>query len=353
MNEPSPHTTKPLAPRRLLVTGGAGFIGSHLVERLVARGDDVTIVDDLSTGRESNIAAVIDRVRFLKRGLAEAMPALGDEHFDGIYHLAAAVGVKLVLEKPIESIETNVDLTAALLRFAAKRGPDGSPCPTLIASSSEVYGKPDHEVFSEDDDAVYGPTTITRWSYALSKALDEHLALAHHAAGTVPVVVVRFFNTVGPRQIGRYGMVLPRFVAAALAGDDLEVYGDGSQSRCFCDVRDSASALPKLLDDPGCHGRVFNLGSDSPIRIGDLARDVVRLTESTSSIRHVPYDDAYPAGFEDLKHRRPGLTRVRDAIGFEASTPLDQTILDLADEIRGGSVDSIATRPAAQTGEQP
>lgn len=352
MNDHRPHTTEPHAPRRLLVTGGAGFIGSHLVERLVARGDHVTIVDDLSTGRVSNLAAIRDRVRFINQGLAEAMPALEAEHFDGIYHLAAAVGVKLVLEQPIESIETNVDLTAALLRFAANRGPDGSPCQTLIASSSEVYGKPDHEVFSEDDDAVYGPTTITRWSYALSKALDEHLALAHHAAGTVPVVVVRFFNTVGPRQIGRYGMVLPRFVAAALAGDDLEVYGDGTQSRCFCDVRDSASALPKLLDDPACHGRVFNLGSDRPVRIGDLARDVVRLTASTSAIRHVPYDDAYPAGFEDLKHRRPGLTRVRDAIGFEARTPLDQTILDLAEEIRGGPAVPTPAESTTRTGEQ-
>lgn len=330
---------------RVLVTGGAGFIGSHLVERLVERGDEVTVVDDLSTGRLENLSGVSGAIRIIQRDLADALPALAEEPFDAIYHLAAAVGVKLVLERPVESIETNVNLTSALLRFAARAGRGGSGCPTLIASSSEVYGKPDHQLFSEDDDTVYGPTTITRWSYALSKALDEHLALAHHASGDVPVVVVRFFNTVGPRQIGRYGMVLPRFVTAALAGEPLQVYGDGTQSRCFCDVRDVAAALPRLLQTPACRGRVFNLGSDRPVRIGDLAREVVRLTASGSPIRHIPYDDAYPAGFEDLRHRRPSLDRVRAAIGFEATTSLEQTILDLAQSIRSAPATAHEGKP--------
>lgn len=312
---------------RTLVTGGAGFIGSHLVEHLVARGDAVTVVDDLSTGIESNLDAVRDRVNFIRSDLAAAIPVLATlPPFDRVYHLAAAVGVDLVLTDPVRAIEINVESTAALLRHLTGHA---SP-PTLIASSSEVYGKPGTSVFSENDDALYGATTVTRWSYAHAKALDEHLALGYHATRGLPTVIARFFNTVGPRQRGTYGMVVPRFVQAAIEAKPLRVFGDGRQSRCFCDVRDIAPALPRLLDSPACHGRVFNLGSDRETTIHDLAETVVRTLGSRSVIQTVPYSDAYPAGFEDLRQRRPDLARVREAIGFTPTIPLERTIADIA-----------------------
>ncbi|MEO1583884.1 MAG: NAD-dependent epimerase/dehydratase family protein [Planctomycetota bacterium] len=317
-----------------LVTGGAGFIGSHLIERLLHAGDRVTVVDNLSTGRRTNLPSH-PALTFIEADLAEVLPELATRvgPVDEIYHLAAAVGVKLVMDKPAESIETNVALTADLLTAAQTAGPGGGPARTLIASSSEVYGKGTGEVFSEDDDVVYGPTTVTRWSYAASKALDEHLALAHHRDRGLPVAVVRFFNTVGPRQVGEYGMVLPRFVEAALADEPLTVFGDGSQSRCFADVRDVVTALPKLLRKDASLGRVFNLGADTPITIRELAETVIRVTESASSIVTMPFDAAYPHGFEDLKRRRPDLSRIRAAVGFEPKTPLEATIADLASSI--------------------
>lgn len=327
-------------PRRVLVTGGAGFIGSHLVDLLVARGDRVTVIDDLSTGRASNLRAAeaSGKVTLLRGDVGEVLGSLGSEHrFDQIYHLAAAVGVQLVMNEPIRSIETNVEHTARVLRFALSCSRSGGPTPILIASSSEVYGKGIKNPFAEDDDVVYGPTTITRWSYACSKAIDEFLALAHARQHDLPVIVARFFNTVGPRQVGDYGMVLPRFVAAALAGRDLEVHGDGSQSRCFCDVRDVAGVLPVLLGNQSCRGRVFNIGSDRVISIRELADLVVRETRSSSSVRLVPYSQAFPPGFEDLAMRRPDLSRIRAAVGFEPRIPLDRTVRDLADQIRAGS----------------
>lgn len=326
--------------RRALVTGGAGFIGSHLVERLLARGDAVTVVDNLSTGRRENLPESHPLLRFIEADLAEALPALGrGETFDEIYHLAAAVGVKLIVDEPIASIDTNIEQTAALFRFAAARhgaGREGKPVRVLMASSSEVYGKSGKAPFSEDDDVVYGPTTVARWSYACSKAIDEHLAIAYHRRHGLASVVVRFFNTVGPRQVGTYGMVLPRFVQAALDGRDLVIHGDGSQTRCFGDVRDLSAALPKLMASQACHGRVFNLGSDRPISIAALAELVVRVLGSTSAIRRIAYEEAYGAGFEDLRQRQPDLRRVREAIGFEASTPLERTIVDIADTMRHG-----------------
>lgn len=325
-------TTSPGGPRRTLVTGGAGFIGSHLVERLVQRGDEVVVVDDLSTGRACNLEPSLHALRFVEADLAAALPALAGERFDEIYHLAAAVGVDLVLADPIGSIERNIGLTGEVLRFAEANGHPR----VLVASSSEVYGKPGTLVFSEEDDVHYGPTTVTRWSYACSKAVDEFLAIAYHERRGTPTVVVRFFNTVGPRQVGTYGMVLPRFVASALAGDPLRVFGDGAQTRCFCDVRDVAGALPALLAQRACHGRVFNLGSDRPISIGDLAELVIDTLASGSAIEKVPYTDAYPGGFEDLRHRRPDLSRVREAIGFEPGTPLERTIRDVAEWVRRG-----------------
>lgn len=333
-------------PRRVLVSGGAGFVGSHLADVLLARGDLVTIVDNLSTGRRTNLPAAHERLRFFEASLGDALHAFGPgETFDEIYHLAAAVGVKLVMERPIESIETNVEQTAAMLRFALKRGPGGRPAPTLITSSSEVYGKPQKERFSEDDDVVYGPTSVTRWSYACSKAIDEYLALAHHRQSGLPVTVVRLFNTVGPRQLGEYGMVLPRFVAAALKNEDLIVHGDGAQTRCFCDVRDVARTLPALLREPKCHGRVFNVGSDLSISIAALAETVIRTLGSKSKVARLAYADAFAGavngtaknaggeggtGFEDLRHRGPNLDRVRAAVGFSPQFTLEQTIRDIA-----------------------
>lgn len=328
----------PRATARTLVTGGAGFIGSHLADRLLAAGREVVVIDNLSTGRRSNLPEHHERLTFIESDLGPLVPELGHTAelgpFDEIYHLAAAVGVQLVMEKPAEAIETNVTLTAELLSAARFTGPRGSASRVLIASSSEVYGKGVGEVFSEEDDVVYGPTTVTRWSYAASKALDEHLALAYHRQSALPVVIARFFNTVGPRQVGTYGMVLPRFVEAALAGKPLRVFGDGNQSRCFCDVRDVVGVLPGLLARPECHGRVFNVGSDRPITINELAETVIRTLGSRSTLEHVPYSDAYPEGFEDLRRRRPDLARLREAVGFDASVPLETTIQDLAQSLR-------------------
>lgn len=335
MKTPSPNN-----PKRVLVTGGAGFIGSHLVERLVARGDRVTVIDNLSTGRESNLASVAGSVRLIQGDLSRVLASMGpEETFDELYHLAAAVGVRLVLEDPIGSIETNVGGTSAALEFAQTHGKPR----TLIASSSEVYGKPNTGVFSEEDDSLYGPTTTTRWSYAAAKALDEHLALAYDRLRDVPTTVCRFFNTVGPRQVGEYGMVVPNFVAAAMKNEPLTVYGDGEQSRCFCDVRDVADALPRLLETPGSRGRVFNVGSDTPVSIGELAELVVETLGSDSAIKKVPYSDAYPSGFEDLRQRRPDLTRVRDLIGFAPTIGLTQTVRDLAAQM-SPSADANAQR---------
>jgi len=314
--------------RCTLVSGGAGFIGSHLVEELLARGDRVTVVDNLSTGRRANLPPEMPGVRFIEADLRDALEAFGrGEVFDEIYHLAAAVGVKLVVDDPARAIETNVEQTSAILRFARDRS---GPVPVLIASSSEVYGKSAKDVFSEDDDVVYGPTTVARWSYAYGKAIDEHLALAYCRDRGVPTVVARFFNTVGPRQVGDYGMVLPRFVGAALHNRPIEVHGDGRQSRCFCDVRDVAAVLPRMLGAQGCRGRVFNIGSDRPVTIRELADMVVRVTGSSSAVRLVPYRDAFGPGFEDLRQRRPDLSRIRGAVGFEPRFTLEQTVRDVA-----------------------
>lgn len=322
------------AHTRVLVTGGAGFIGSHLVDHLLASGAEVTVIDDLSTGRRSNLPADVQGLRFIEGNLASELAKLpADERFDGIYHLAAAVGVKLVLDDPIGSIETNVEQAAALVRFAHERG----NIPTLLASSSEVYGKGTHSTFREDDDVVYGPTTATRWSYACSKAIDEYLALAYHAKHALPAVIVRFFNTVGPRQVGEYGMVLPRFVQRAMAGEPLQVYGDGTQTRCFCDVRDVVEALPRMLAQKSCAGRVVNVGCDRSISVRELAELVIAEVGSKSAIETVPYAKAYRQGFEDLGRRVPDLTRVRELVGFSPKFTLEQTIRDVAAWLAGES----------------
>jgi len=324
-----------------LVTGGAGFIGSHLVDRLLAAGCTVTVVDDLSTGLAANLPHSHERLTFIQRDVASAISAgLLPERVDEVYHLAAAVGVKLVIQHPIESIETNVGATSALLAHAAKAWPGTA---VFLASSSEVYGKATTPLFCEDDDVVYGPTTKARWSYAASKAIDEYLGLAYHQAGMLRVVIGRFFNTVGPRQVGQYGMVLPNFVRAALAGVPLEVYGDGLQSRCFCDVRDVVAAVPALLAQPNCHGRVFNIGSDKPITILALARLVIDTLGCPAKTTTIPYSAAYGAGFEDLRQREPSLERIAQAIGWRPTITLEQTILDLAAHQRSALAPAVPT----------
>jgi len=319
----------PPAERVCLVTGGGGFIGSHLVQRLVRRGDRVVVVDNFSTGRRSNLDDIPpDRVEVIAADVSEAIGQLNPGDFGEIYHLAAAVGVRLVIEQPIQTIETNVLETGAVLRFALH-----SRTPVFIASTSEVYGKSEKMPFAEDDDVVYGPTILHRWSYGCSKAIDEYLALAYHREHGLPVSIARLFNTVGPRQVGRYGMVLPRFVAAALAGAPLEVYGDGRQTRCFCDVRDAADLLCTMPSNARCVGRVLNVGRDEPIEIRDLARLIIDTLSSRSSIVYVPYEKAFGAGFDDLRDRRPDLRRLREATGFSPIIPLEQTIRDLAEEL--------------------
>jgi len=315
--------------RVCLVTGGAGFIGAHLVEHLAARGDRVVVVDNLSTGRRSNLAGVdAGRVTLIEGTVSQALSGLDPSGFDEIYHLAAAVGVRLVIRQPIGTIETNVLQTSAALEFAA-----AGSTPILVASTSEVYGKSAQLPFAEDDDVVYGPPTQPRWAYACSKAIDEFLALAYHKQRNLPAVVVRFFNIVGPRQVGQYGMVLPRFVAAALAGKPLEVHGDGRQTRSFCDVRDIVGVVAVLLADAGCAGGVYNVGSDEPVEIGALAELVRDTLGSRSQITRVPYEQAFGPGFDDLRHRRPDLTRLRRVTDFSPRFPLAQTIRDLADEL--------------------
>lgn len=318
----------------MLVTGGAGFIGSHLTSILLSRGDEVTVIDNLSTGRRGNLPPRHERLRFIEADLADALAAFGKgESFDEIYHLAAAVGVKLVMDDPIRAIETNVGRTIELFKFAATRSRTGAGVPTLVVSSSEVYGKGSRTPFSEDDDVVYGPTTVARWCYGASKALDEYLALAYHRQHALPAVVVRLFNTVGPGQVGEFGMVVPRFVRSALAGEAIEVYGDGSQTRCFCDVRDIAGAMPRVLGEPRCLGRVFNLGSDRSLSIRELAEMVIKVVGSRSQVKLIPYSQAYAPGFEDLRDRKPDLSRIREAIGFAPRWSLEETIRDVADLI--------------------
>ncbi len=308
----------------ILITGGAGFIGSYLTKHLLKQEHNVVIVDDLSTGRRENVSDVLGKTCQLL--VQTASTAVSDvqwvAQFDQIYHLAAAVGVRLIVDEPAKSIETNIIETSAVIKAAA-----ASSTPLLITSSSEVYGKSDRVPFSEDDDVTYGSTTFSRWSYAASKAIDEFLALAYHKQSALPVVLVRLFNTVGPGQLGQYGMVIPRFIKNALANMPIEIYGDGSQSRCFCHVTDIVHALPQLLSDPKCAGRVFNLGSDEEITIEQLADQIISMTQSKSKKIFVPYEQAYQTQFDDLPRRVPNLTRVKQAIGFQPTYNLD-TILE-------------------------
>ncbi|RME93765.1 MAG: NAD-dependent epimerase/dehydratase family protein, partial [Verrucomicrobia bacterium] len=310
--------------QRFVVTGGAGFIGSHLVERLLAEDARVTVIDDLSTGSLDNLAAVANEPRLevltcrvsdcrdLGRLVAEAR---------AVFHLAAAVGVRMAVEQPRRTIETNLDETEAVLRAAVERR-----TAVLLTSSSEVYGKSQKEEFDEEDDLLIGPPRLARWSYACSKLMDEFLALAYAGEFGLPVVITRLFNTVGPRQTGSYGMVLPRFIEAARAGRPLEVHGDGRQTRCFCHVADTVEALVRLERAPAARGGVFNVGGTEEVTILELARRVVRLLGSRSPVKLVPYEEAYPPGFEDLRRRRPRVARLQAVTGFAPATPLDEII---------------------------
>jgi nucleoside-diphosphate-sugar epimerase len=318
-----------------LVTGGAGFIGSHLVESLLADGRRVLVLDDLSTGDAANLDAVRDHphLRVVIESIAnEARLAELLEEADEVYHLAAVVGVRLVLEDPDRTVATNVGPTEVLLHRLASR-----PRPLFFASTSEVYGKTTRMPLAEDDDLVLGPTTRGRWIYACSKALDEYLALAHYRRSGLPVVVGRFFNVVGPRQIGRYGMVLPRFVDQALAGGPLVVHDDGRQVRCFAHVRDVVGAVRRLMACPEAAGRVFNLGSDVPVTIRQLAETVVRLINPALEIEHVPYEQAFAPGFEDIRCRVPDLARVRAAIGYRPQHSLDDIVREVVAWKRRGT----------------
>lgn len=307
-----------------LITGGAGFIGSHLTEHLLNAGQQVTVIDDLSTGRFQNIAHLENHPHFHYaiediRNI-HVMDRLVSE-CDVIYHLAAAVGVQKIISQPIDTIEINIGGTEVVLQTARRYRKK-----VLVASTSEVYGKGVRFPFSEDDDTLMGPTIRNRWSYAASKAIDEFLALAYHKEVDLPVVIFRLFNTVGPRQTGQYGMVLPRFVQAALAGQPITVYGDGQQSRCFGNVSDVVKAISSLSESPTAIGQLFNIGSQEEVTILELAERVKARTKSQSEIRFVPYDQAYETGFEDFRRRVPNLDKIEAAIGWQPTTPLDETI---------------------------
>ena len=314
---------------KVLITGGAGFIGSHLAEQHLRRGDEVYIIDDLSTGSVENIEHLKEFPGFhyhIDTVTNTQLTAELVDLCDAIYHLAAAVGVKLIVESPVRTIETNIRGTEVVLELAAKKRKR-----VLVASTSEVYGKREQVPFNEDDDLVMGATTKGRWSYACSKAIDEFLALAYWRERKLPTVIVRLFNTVGPRQTGQYGMVIPTFVKQALAGRPITVYGDGKQSRCFGYVGDIVGALMKLVDHEDAVGEVFNIGSNEEISIVELAQRVKELTRSSSEIVFVPYDEAYEEGFEDMPRRIPDIAKVDALIGFKPEMKLDgilQTVID-------------------------
>jgi UDP-glucose 4-epimerase len=314
------------------VTGGAGFIGSHLTEKLLERGDEVIVVDDESTGRFENLAAVHDHPR-----LTYVRGSIGDEplvhrvaaEVEQVYHLAAAVGVALIARQPIQTIERNIYPTQLLLDKIRTRVARGESVKVFLASTSEVYGKNPKPLWDEDDDLVFGSTTRARWSYGASKAIDEFLALACWRQSHMPVVIGRFFNVVGPRQSGAYGMVLPRFVQSALAGEPLVVHDDGRQVRCFAHVQDVIKTVIELMAEPDAVGRVFNIGSDDPVSILELAQRVVRIANSKSPIDFQSYTDAYDSDFEDVRRRVPNLARLRSTIDHQPAYDLDAIIREL------------------------
>jgi UDP-glucose 4-epimerase len=314
--------------RSALLTGGAGFIGSHLAESLLDQGIEVFVLDDLSTGSERNVAHLRDRRDFhlvvdsvLKTSVVNELV----HRCDVVFHLAAAVGVRLIVEEPVHTLVTNIQGTENVLEYCNRFGKR-----VLVASTSEVYGdRREPEALSEDSRRLYGPTTARRWAYAESKALDEFLALAYHQERGLDCVIVRLFNTVGPRQSGQYGMVIPRFVAAALAGRPLEIHGDGTQTRCFCHVRDTIRALQGLMDARATSGEIFNVGSTERVTIQELADRVRAVTGSQSDVSFVPYEEVYGQGIEDMLHRQPSIDKVSEAIGWTPERTLDDILRDV------------------------
>ncbi len=320
---------------KILITGGAGFVGSHLADKLIAEGHSITVIDDLSTGRYANIEHLEGHERFrliidtvMNQSLMEDL--IRDT--DRVFHMASAVGVRLIMEQPVKTIETIFHGTDVVLKFCSRYRK-----PVLIPSTSEVYGKGASVPFREEDDLLTGATDKHRWAYACAKTLDEFLALAHFKETRLPVVVVRLFNTVGPRQTGQYGMVVPRFVHAAMKNEPITIHGDGTQSRCFGHVLDVVEGLTKVLDTPACLGQVINLGNDEETSIKQLAEKAIELTGSTSELHFVSYDEAYGEGFEDMQRRVPSLDKARRMIGYQPTRSLADIINDVIREAKGSS----------------
>lgn len=317
---------------QVLVTGGAGFVGSHLVDHLLEDEQiKVVVLDDFTTGVKSNLEHItIDRVTIEQVDVRNAdivTPYV--EEADEVYHLAAAVGVKKIVERPLESLKTNLDATENVLQAASS---DGTP--VFLASSSEIYGRAGEEPLSENHDRILGPVTTTRWSYATAKAADEFMALGYHDQHNLPVVIGRFFNIVGPRQTGQYGMVVPRFVAQALAGDTITVYGDGTQSRSFSHVQDTVEIIVELMQTPEAIGEVFNIGAPSPTTINELADRVIELIGSNSDITHIPFEEVYGPDFEEPSHRIPDVSKLRDTLGRVPEDDLDRILTDVIEEAK-------------------
>ena len=311
---------------KYLVTGGAGFIGSHLVEKLISRGDQVVVFDNLSTGSASNLSGAKGKIKFEQGNILDraVIDKLVSES-DFVVHLAAALGVFNIVNKPLESLKTNLQGSEVVLEACDKYRK-----PVLIASTSEIYGKNDKVPLNEEDDRIIGHPLKSRWSYSEAKAVDESLAYFYYLENKLPIRIVRFFNTVGPRQIGHYGMVVPRFVSAALKNEPLSVYGSGDQIRCFCHVNDAVRALLLGMDSAKAIGEVFNVGNNQQISILELAKKVIEITGSTSAIEKISYDKAYPAGFEDMQRRVPDISKIKQVLGWVPEINLDQIIKDIA-----------------------
>jgi UDP-glucose 4-epimerase len=320
---------------KILITGGAGFIGSHLADKLIAQGHEITVIDDLSTGRYSNVAHLEDTPNFrliIDTVLNEKLMEELIRETDRVYHMASAVGVRLIMERPVKTIETIFRGTDVVLGFCSRYRKR-----VLIPSTSEVYGKGASIPFKEDDDLLTGATDKHRWAYACAKTLDEFLALAHWKETRLPVVVVRLFNTVGPRQTGQYGMVVPRFVHSAIKNEPITVHGDGTQARCFGHVSDVIEGLVKVLETPHCFGKVINLGNSEETSIKELAEKAIALTGSTSEVHYIPYEEAYGEGFEDMQRRVPSLDKAKELIGYQPTRSLETIINDVANEYKKAS----------------